>query len=360
MRTLGIEEELFLVDPTSGELTAVAESAVDSRAATTAETAIELELYQQQIELATEPENDLGALRRRIVAARASVTAAADAAGAAAVAMPVPVLSVPRHPTTTTDDRYERIQRDYGRLAQDAVACAMHVHVDVADDEVLRVVDGVRPWLPVLLAVSANSPIHHGEDTGHASWRSQVWSRWPAAGPRQEFGSQDEFDRTTRLLVDWGVSLDEGMLYFDVRPGNGFPTVEVRVADVCADVDDAVLVAALARALVATAAEGGVPTDGWRADLLRGAHWRAAHDGLTGRLVDPTTWALGDAASVLDSFVGHVRGALEDAGDLDVVRDLVRRALVEGGGAGRQRAVLRQGGSPRDVVTDLARRTAGG
>ena len=104
MRTIGIEEELFLVDPATGELTAVAQSAVESQAATAAETTIELELYQQQIELATAPETDLGALRRRLVEARTAVVAAAGAAGAAAVAMPVPVLSVPRHPDLTPDE----------------------------------------------------------------------------------------------------------------------------------------------------------------------------------------------------------------------------------------------------------------
>ncbi len=358
MRTIGIEEELFLVDPATGELTAVAQSAVESQAATDAETTIELELYQQQIELATAPESDLGALRQRVVEARTAVVAAAGAAGAAPVAMPVPVLSVPRHPDLTPDERYERIQGDYGRLARDAVACAMHLHVGVEDEEVLPVVDGVRPWLPVLLALSANSPFHRGEDTGHASWRSQVWSRWPSAGPRQEFGSSDEYDRTTRLLVEWGASLDEPMIYFDVRPGNGLPTVEIRVADVCTDVDDAILVAALGRALVTTAAAGRTSTEGWRADLLRAAQWRAAHDGLAGGLVDPTTWRLSAAATVVDAFVDHVREALEDTGDVDLVRELVGRSLADGGGASRQRKLVADGATMPEVVADLARRTA--
>ncbi|WP_206063291.1 glutamate--cysteine ligase [Nocardioides sp. HDW12B] len=358
MRTIGIEEELFLVDPATGELTAVAQSAVESRAATSAETTIELELYQQQIELATAPEDDLDALRRRLVEARTAVVAAAGAAGASAVAMPVPVLSVPRHPDLTPDERYERIQTDYGRLARDAVACAMHLHVAVEDDEVVRVVDGVRPWLPSLLAISANSPFNRGEDTGHASWRSQVWSRWPSAGPRQEFGSSEEYDRTTRLLVEWGASLDEPMVYFDVRPGNGLPTVEIRVADVCTDVDDAILLAALGRALVTTAAAGRTSTEGWRADLLRAAQWRAAHDGLAGGLVDPTTWKLSPAATVLDALVEHVRDALEDTGDLDLVRELASRVLADGGGAERQRALVRDGATMPEVVADLARRTA--
>jgi carboxylate-amine ligase len=358
LRTIGIEEELFLVDPASGQLTAVAQSALDSRAATAADTAIELELYQQQIELATQPSDDLAVLRSALVEARTAVIASAGAAGAAAVAVPVPVLDVPEDPDTTPDQRYERIRRDYGRLASDAVACAMHMHVDVSDDEVLRVVDGVRPWLPVLLAISANSPYHRGQDTGHASWRSQVWSRWPSAGPREQFGTTEEYERTTRLLVEWGASLDAGMLYFDVRPGNDLPTVELRVADVCTDVDDAVLVAALARALVSTVAAGGGPTTReWRADLLRAAQWRAAHDGLAGRLVDPGSWRLEAASSVVGSMIDHVRDALDDSGDLELVRDLADRTLAQGGGAERQRDLVRAGTPLPDLVDELVRRT---
>jgi glutamate---cysteine ligase / carboxylate-amine ligase len=358
VRTIGIEEELFLVDPDTGQLRPVAQSAVESRAATDADTTVELELYQQQIELATAPAQDLSSLRSGLVEARTAVVASAGAVGAAAVAMPVPVLGVPDDPTTSPDERYERIRHEYGRLASDAVACAMHVHVDVADDEVLRVIDGVRPWLPVLLALSANSPYHRGQDTGHASWRSQVWSRWPSAGPRQEFGSFEEYDRTTRLLVEWGASLDAGMLYFDVRPGNDLPTVELRVADVCTDVDDAVLVAALARALVSATAAAPSSTDEWRSDLLRGAQWRAARDGLTGCLVDPGTWRLGDARSVVDSLLDHVRDPLEETGDLVTVRELADRALSRGGGAGAQRALRDGGASFPEVVADLTRRTA--
>ena len=150
------------------------------------------------------------------------------------------------------------------------------------------------------------------------------------------------------------------MIYFDVRPGNGLPTVELRVADVCTDVDDAILVAALGRALVGTAAAGGVTTDGWRADLLRAAQWRAAHDGLAGGLVDPTTWELSPAADVVSSFVELVRDALEDTGDLDLVRELTTRALADGGGASRQRRLVADGATMPEVVADLARRTAAG
>ncbi len=131
----------------------------------------------------------------------------------------------------------------------------MHVHVDVADDEeAVRVVDGLRRWLPLLVGLAANSPYAGGRDTGYASWRQQVWTRWPTAGQSEPFGSAAEYRRVTEALIATGAALDPGMLYFDARLAADYPTVEIRVADACTEVDDAMLVAALCRALVETVA----------------------------------------------------------------------------------------------------------
>ena len=172
--------------------------------------------------------------------------------------MATPVLGDDEVVAVTPSPRYRRIRQEYGELARQALASAMHVHVEVADDEEgVRVLDGIRPWLPVLAAISANSPYWNGRDTDHASWRAQVWSRWPTAGAAAPFGDAATYREVTRQMVEWGGALDEGMLYFDARLSASYPTVEVRVADVCTDLEDALLVALLTRALVATVAVGG-------------------------------------------------------------------------------------------------------
>ncbi len=108
----------------------------------------------------------------------------------------------------------------------------MHVHVDVADDgEGVKVIDGLRPWLPVLRAMSVNSPYWRGTDTGYASWRSQVWARWPTAGPSDLFQDPEGYRAATEALVRSGAALDLGMLYFDARLSQSYPTVEIRVFD---------------------------------------------------------------------------------------------------------------------------------
>ncbi|UMG94498.1 glutamate-cysteine ligase family protein [Nocardioides sp. TF02-7] len=227
----------------------------------------------------------------------------------------------------------------------------------------MAVIDRIAPWLPVLLAVSANSPFYLGRDTAYASWRSQVWARWPSAGPTERFGSVEGYREVGRRLIATGAARDAGMLYFDARLSADHPTVEVRVADVCTSVDDGVLVAALVRALVAHAAEQGSGPQGtaddppWRSELLRAAHWRAARQGLTGALVSPLTGELAPAREVLDSLVTEVRDQLEAYRDLALAEDGVQRVLA-GGGATRQRAAYeRSGGELTAVVDDLVERT---
>jgi carboxylate-amine ligase len=241
----------------------------------------------------------------------------------------------------------------------------MHVHVEVADEEeAVAVVDGVRPWLPVLLALSANSPFWWGRDTGHASWRSQVWGRWPTGGPRESLRGLADYRETARLLQEWGAAMDDAMLYFDVRLATDLPTVEVRVADVCTDVDDAVLVAGLARGLVVTVLrehrDGSTAplSTRWRSDLLRAAHWRASRYGVTDGLVHPQRQALAPALEVVEALQAYAGDALDEAGERDTVRELSRALVARGGGAERQREVLVRTGSLEEVVADLAARTA--
>jgi carboxylate-amine ligase len=260
--------------------------------------------------------------------------------------------------TVTPKPRYLRIHEQYAEVARSALACAMHVHVEVADDEEgVRVLDGIAPWLPVLLAVSADSPYFHGRDTGYASWRSQVWSRWPSHGTGQPFGSVQTYREVVAGMVETGSALDEQMAYFDARLSPAYPTVEVRVADVCTDVDDAVLVAALARGLVATAALAEEPPS-WRSELVTAATWRASRHGLAERLVHPGRRELAPARDVLEALVTHVRPALEEAGDLGLVEDSVARLLATGTGATRQRRTFESSGRLEDVVADAVERTS--
>jgi carboxylate-amine ligase len=261
----------------------------------------------------------------------------------------------------TPHRRYEQICGHYGEVAREALVCAMHVHVGVeGDEEAVGVIDRIRPWLPVLLALSANSPYWRGLDTGFASWRSQIWGRWPSSGPADLYGAPHAYHAVAQQVIDAGAALDRGMLYFDARISVENPTVEIRVADVCTDVAEAVLVAALVRALVETTARewrGGLPPADWRLDQLRIANWRAAKFGVADRLIHPLEHEAAPVADVFASLTDYVGVALDESGDTQLVRSGLERVLVNGTGADRQRAALDAGGGLVAVLDDLRERT---
>lgn len=361
-RTLGVEEELLLIDPASRTATPRAQQVLKYAAEHDLPDRADLdhELYRHQLETRTPPVTGLEELRTHLLRRRALAADAAAGVGLrTAAAGTIPLGH--EEPRTTRDDRYLAMVDTYGELARPGGTCGMHVHVGISsDEEGVRVLDALRPWLPVLLAISANSPFHEGRDTGYASWRALAWGQWPSAGPTERFGSVEGYRQVGRALIDSGAARDEGMLYYDARLARDYPTVEVRIADVCTDPDDAVLVAALARALVHRYAEpGSEPADAatrWRSELVRAATWRAARVGLAGRLLEPLTAQLRPAREVLGLLLDTVRGPLEAAGDVERVREGMERVLGEGGSV-RQRAAYERSGRLEDVVDDLVART---
>jgi carboxylate-amine ligase len=362
-RKVGIEEELMLVDPESGRLRAVSGQALRAHREQTddsgadgefgADDGLEQELFLQQIETGTAPFEDIDDLVADVRRCRAAAAESAEAAEAALVAVATPVLGGEDR-EVTPKDRYRRIVEQFGEVGRQGSVCGMHVHVDVADaEEAVRVMDRLRPWLPVLRALSVNSPYFHGTDTGYASWRTQVWGRWPSAGASEPYGDLAGYRRATETVIATGAALDHGMLYLDARPSDSYPTVEVRVFDVVTEVDDIGLLAALTRGLVDAAATGRLPEGPvWRTDLVRAAHWLASRDGMTHDLVHPKTGEPAPARQVAEDTIAACRASLGE----DDHAALVQRfelLLARGTGASRQRAVVERGGTVTDVVTDL-------
>ena len=340
-RTVGVEEEYLLVDPDTGRPRAVAHVAL------AAEHGAELtgELQREQLESATRPCTTLAEVDRELRRARAAAARAAAAAGAA--------VGGARHVPAgrRADAVVERalpgdgaaVRADRVRGADLRLPRARRVD---SEEEGVGALDRIRPWLAPLLALTANSPFWQGADSGYASYRSQVWQRWPSAGPYAPFGSPDTYHDTVQTMIDTDTVLDRGMVYFDARLSAQHPTLEIRVADVCLDVDDAVLLAALARALVETAVRAwraGTPADPVRLELLRLAAWRAARSGVDGMLLDPCSWRPAPATDVLGRLVTHLTPALDDAGDLAEVRERLAEVLRRGTGA---RAQAARGGGP--------------
>ena len=353
MRTFGVEEELLLVDATALEPLPAGEQAVALREQATA-TGHELttELQQEQIEVACPPQTTLAGQLQAIRTGRALADAVAVRVGGRAVALP----TAPGHvsPHTTRETRAQQVRRRFGITAREQLTCGFHVHVQVdSREEGVAVLDRIRVWLPVLLALSCNSPYWNGADSGYSSYRYQAWSRWPTAGPSDLFGSAADYDRHRRELMRSGVPLDEGMLYFDARLCEHLPTLEVRVADVCLDAGHGAVLAALIRALVETAARewrSGVAAPRVRASVLRAWTWQASHTGTEGRLVSPSTRELAPAADVVAEMLGRLRPVLDEYGEAEPVDAVVTDILRAGSGTRRQREAHSAGGGIDGVV----------
>ena len=253
---------------------------------------------------------------------------------------------------------------EFGLLAREHVIFGCHVHVGLADREAaLATMNRARAWLSPLLALAANSPFWLGEETGYASYRTELWSRWPMAGPPLPFDSYAEYSGLLRTLVATGDLEDASRIYWDVRLPEKVPTIEFRVTDVCLSVDEAVMTAGLVRALARTcreAAERDEPFVPVRHEVLRVAHWHAARYGLEADLVDPAAGRHLPATELLEDFLAFLRDALEDAGDWDEVAGLVRQTLRRGNAAARQRAAFARAGKWEDVIELLVRETAEG
>lgn len=359
--TLGVEEEFHVVAPESWRVTndggRVLQHLPDGSDHFTGE------LLQSAVETCTPVCDDLAGVRRELEATRLSVVTAARAAGrrlAAAGTMPFAVAE----PEITDGARYADILALHQRVALEQVVCGCHVHVGIADPETaVAIANRVSPWLPVLLALSANSPYHGGIDTGFASYRTVVWTRWPSATPWPGFGSVAGYEELVRDLIATGAITDRGQIYWDLRLSQDNPTLEFRIADACLSIDETLLQAALCRALVRTAWQeiaAGLPAPTVGREVLMAARWKAARFGLQGDLVDVRVPVARPARDVVDGLLDHVDDALRVDRCRDEVRTLVEVALREGTGSQRQRQVQETGGSLHDVVEMLVHETAHG
>lgn len=367
-RTLGVEEELLLVDPRTGAtapaielVLAAAES--DSVRILVPEanglTQLAREAKREQIEAITVPHTSLDGLERSVSLGRALADTAAQQIGLRAVAMGTSATFTQTQ--LTSSSRYSAIAERFQSTMREQLTCGLHVHVGVADDEEgVAVLDRIRPWLPLVLALSTNSPMWTGEDSGYASQRYQVWSRWPTAGPTDVFGGPDEYHRTVEALLATDVPLDDGMVYFDARLSARYPTVEVRVADVCMEAAHSVAIAGIVRALVSMAAQewrSGFSPDPVPTAVLRLAMWSASRHGVRGPLLNPILGQPCEPRVAIDALLAHIAPALATANDLQRVTAMVDEVFDAGSGAERQRRIMLERRSARALVSDAIERT---
>lgn len=351
--TFGVEEEYFLLDPATATLVPVAEQVLERARLRAIETAgrtgwsLNHELLQHQVEIATpvcisaaELEADLRWMRSYL-----AVAAWREGAVLAPIGTP-PIDTVVDPKLITADHRYRKLQKRMPELVREELVCGMHVHVGVPSRAVgVTVLNRLRPWMHVLLALAANSPLWGGADSGFASWRTLQMQRWPLHGVPPPFATVIDYEAHVAGLARQRVITDRGQLYWCSRLSERYPTVEVRVPDVQLTVAESSLIATLIRALVARAmqdAADGQPEPVIPQEAVEQACWLAARHGTSEELLDLTGHQHGaaclPAAEVLDRLVDHVSGGVLGE-DLEYVLPRLDRA-VDDGGAARQRAAI--------------------
>ncbi|MFN3651803.1 MAG: glutamate--cysteine ligase [Armatimonadota bacterium] len=361
--TLGVEEEYQIVDPETGELRSRASRVLRDARRELGEQ-VTTELHLSQVESATPVCETLDDVRAEVARHRRGLIEAAGRDGTRIIAAGTHPFSRPEHQMITPRERYQKLAADYQHLARDLIIFGCHVHVGLPDPGLgIEVLNRARLWLAPLLALSANSPFYRGEDTGYASFRTELWGQWPLSGPPQPFEDREDYESLIEGLVATRVIDDPSKIYWDIRLPARLPTVEFRVTDVCLGVDDAVMIAGLIRGLTRVCLEearAGAPYRKARPELLKASMWMAARYGLTSELFDVEHCRRVLAVDLVEQLLERVRPGLEAEGDWEQVSGLVRRTLKHGNGAMRQREVFWRRNELLDTIAFAIQETARG
>ena len=357
MLTMGVEEEFFLLDqdgalaPKSGDVTRLAAA---GREVTT-------EYMAYQVETATPVCTRLDELRSELLRLRLVTAGAAEQAGVRLVAAGAAPSTGGPLGAHTDHDRYRKRAHRYPDATAIGGTCACQVHVGIPDRELaVDVVTRLRPWLPTLLALTTNSPFAGRVDSGWCSTRYRSQRRWPTFRPPAGWINATRYDEDVRRLIARGAAMDPASIYFLARLSARYPTVEVRVADACLTVEDAVLHAAVVRALVMSLVEDarrGRPVPATPQDRISTGLLAAARHGMSGPAAGLHTAPKSIARALVTRLLQKITPALAETGDLDEVRNGLDRLCRDGTGADRQRALRAGSATVEQFVAALAERT---
>ena len=354
--TVGIEEELMILDAGSLDL-ASAIDAIVGEPPPSGE--IKPELLESVLEISTSPCAD-------VHAAGAELTALRALAGRRAVPKGLRIGASGTHPfarwedqRVVGDDRYRGLIRSLGFVARQELVFGMHVHVGMADpEETVQVANSLRPHIPLLIALAANSPLWRGEPTGLMSSRVPIFRAFPRVGLPPLFASYEDFARRVQALTTGGIIEDYTYLWYDVRPHPRLGTIEIRAMDSQTRVEHTLALAALVVALVKRLSEewregAPVPDPPW--EILDENRWLAARHGLEAELLDADGARRGVralTAELLESLAPHA-AELGCSAELEGVEDLLRA----GNGALRQQMVFEANRDLHELVSEIVERT---
>jgi len=343
--TIGIEEEYHLVDRATRDLASEPPQAMMEQCQERLQGQVMPEFLKSQIEVATgvcatpaEARADLARLRRTV----AEVAGTHGLAPVAASTHPFARWDVQK---PTQRERYTQLARDLQGVGRRLVICGMHVHVGIADDDLrIDLMNQVGYFLPHLLALTTSSPFWRGEDTGLKSYRISVFQELPRTGLPEQFASYGEYLRHIRVLVDAGLIDDATKLWWDVRMSARFPTLEMRITDICTRLDDAIAVAALYQCLIRMLYRLRRNNQRWRLYarmLVNENRWRAQRYGMDEGLVDFGKGRIVAFADLVEEIIALVAEDAETIGCQTEVAH-ARTIIARGTSADHQRRIYNE------------------
>lgn len=341
--TLGIEEEYLLVDRKTRDLVVDPPDQILKDCQDLMGSKVNPEFLKSQIEVGTGVCETMEEARADLSRLRRAVSEAAAKHGLAAIAASTHPFAEWRAQRHTDKERYNVLERDMQVVARRLLICGMHVHIGIEDDDLrIDLLNQIPYFLPHLLALSTSSPFWEGEDTGLKSYRLCVFDELPRTGLPERFESFGEFERTVALMVRAGLVEDATKLWWDVRPSARFPTIEMRITDICTLLDDAISVAAIFRCLCRVLYRLRRDNQRWRIYsrfLVEENRWRAQRYGFEEGLVDFGKGEIMPFGDLLAEMLNLLR---EDARHFGCEAEIehARTILQRGTSAHRQIAVM--------------------
>lgn len=355
--TLGIEEEYLIVDRETRDLIKSPPEELWEQVGDVLGSQVTQEFLKAQIEVGTKVCARVSEAREDLARLRRDLSKVVSEYGAAIIAASTHPFANWAQQETTEQPRYQNLAADYQQVARQLVICGMHVHIGIEDPHVrIDMMNQIRYMLPHLLALSASSPFWDGVDTGLLAYRLVIFQNLPRTGIPQEFVSWGEYQRYVEILVNAGLIEDATKLWWDIRPSFRYPTLEMRVCDVCTRLEDTMTIAALYQCLLSYLYRLRRNNQKWRIyppGIIEENLWRAQRYGVEGSLVDFGKGTLVPVSDLIDELIELVA---QDAIELDVRAELrhARTIIAQGTSANRQLATYENakgsGASEREAL----------
>jgi carboxylate-amine ligase len=355
--SIGIEEEYLLVDKDSRDLAPEPPQALFAKCEEALRGRVSPEFLRSQIEVGTSVCKSVQEARDQLVELRSTVGEIAGEFGLTPIAASTHPFAEWSHQQHTDKERYNVLAQDLQHVARRLVICGMHVHVGIEDNELrIDLLSQAAYFLPHLLALSTSSPFWQGAPTGLKSYRLSIFDELPRTGIPHQFSSWSEYERTVELLVHAGLIEDATKLWWDLRPSARFPTLEMRITDICPLLEDGVAIAALYRCILRMLFRLRRQNQRWRhypPFLVRENRWRAQRYGIEQGLVDFGKGEVVTFATLLEELFELVA---EDAAyfgctaEVAHARTIVQRGTSADRQLARYEAIKKLGGSERAAL----------